>query len=112
MPFPQTEIPGRFQAALAQRGIRMTDQRRAILGVIETANKHLDASQILRKAQKMDASVDRATVYRTLALLKRHGLIDELDLMHVNGEGTTTSADWDATTFTLPACAAEKSPSS
>jgi Fur family ferric uptake transcriptional regulator len=87
VPFPQTEIPGRLQSALAQRGIRMTEQRRAILGVIETANKHLDASQILRKAQKMDASVDRATVYRTLALLKRHGLIDELDLMHLNGEG-------------------------
>lgn len=87
MPFPQTEIPGHLQAALAERGIRMTAQRRAILSVIETANKHLDASQILRKAQKMDASVDRATVYRTLGLLKRHGLIDELDLMHLNGEG-------------------------
>ena len=87
MPFPQTEIPGRLQAALAERGIRMTEQRRAILSVIETANKHLDASQILRRAQKMDASVDRATVYRTLGLLKRQGLIDELDLMHLNGEG-------------------------
>jgi Fe2+ or Zn2+ uptake regulation protein len=87
MPFPQTEIPGRLQASLAERGIRMTNQRRAILTVIETARKHLDASQILRKAQKMDASVDRATVYRTLSLLKRQGLIDELDLMHLNGEG-------------------------
>jgi Fur family transcriptional regulator, ferric uptake regulator len=86
MPLPQSEIPGRLQAVLAERGIRMTGQRRAILSVIETANKHLDASQILRKAQKMDASVDRATVYRTLALLKRQGLIDELDLMHLNGE--------------------------
>jgi len=26
------------------------------------------------------------TVYRTLGLLKRHGLIDELDLMHMQGE--------------------------
>jgi Fur family ferric uptake transcriptional regulator len=26
------------------------------------------------------------TVYRTLALLKRQGLVDELDLMHVEGE--------------------------
>jgi len=54
---------------------------------METASKHLDAPQILRKAQKLDASVDRSTVYRTLQLLKRHGLIDELDLMHINGEG-------------------------
>jgi Fe2+ or Zn2+ uptake regulation protein len=46
----------------------MTDPRRAILSVIETANKHLDASQILRKAHKLDPSVDRSTVYRTLSL--------------------------------------------
>jgi Fur family ferric uptake transcriptional regulator len=87
MPLPQTEIPGRLQSLLAERGIRMTGQRRAILSVIETAKKHLDASQILRKAQKLDAFVDRSTVYRTLGLLKRQGLIDELDLMHLNGEG-------------------------
>ena len=87
MPLPKTEMPGRLQAQFAERGIRMTQQRRAILSVMETANKHLDASQILRKAQRLDASVDRSTVYRTLQLLKRHGLIDELDLMHINGEG-------------------------
>ncbi len=86
MPLPQTEIPGRLQAQLAQRGVRMTPQRRAILSVIETAKKHLDAGSILRKAQRMDASVDRSTVYRTLDLLKRHGVIDELDLMHMEGE--------------------------
>jgi Fur family ferric uptake transcriptional regulator len=87
VPFPQTEIPGRLQAELASRGVRMTQQRRAILSVIETARKHLDASQILRHAQKLDSSVDRSTVYRTLDLLKRQGMIDELDLMHLNGEG-------------------------
>ena len=87
MPLPQTEMPGRLQAHFADRGIRMTEQRRAILRVMETASKHLDAAQLLRKAQKLDASVDRSTVYRTLQLLKRHGLIDELDLMHIHGEG-------------------------
>jgi Fur family ferric uptake transcriptional regulator len=87
MPLPQTEIPGRLQAQLSERGIRMTDQRRAILSVVETATKHLDAVQILRRAQKLDALVDRSTVYRTLELLKRHGMIDELDLMHLKGEG-------------------------
>src|SRR6267142_1563303 len=87
MPLPQTEVPGRLQAQLAERGIRMTQQRRAILSVMETASKHLDASQLLRKAQKLDATVDRSTVYRTLQMLKRQGLIDELDLMHIHGEG-------------------------
>src|SRR6201997_2311557 len=80
MPLPQTEFPGRLQAHFAERGIRMTQQRRAILSVMETTSKHLDAGQILRKAQKIDARVDRSTVYRTLKLLKRQGLIDELDL--------------------------------
>ncbi len=87
MPLPKTEIPGRLQHLMSERGVRMTEQRRAILSVIETAKKHLDASQILRRAQKVDESVDRSTVYRTLNLLKRHGLIDELDLMHLSGEG-------------------------
>ena len=86
MPFPKTEIPGHIQSQLSLRGIRMTQQRRAILTVIETAKKHLNAAQILRKAKAIDASVDRSTVYRTLDLLKRHGLIDELDLMHMEGE--------------------------
>ncbi len=87
MPLPQTEIPGRLQAHCAQRGIRMTPQRRAILRVMETATKHLDAAQLLRKAQRLDATVDRSTVYRTLQMLKWQGLIDELDLMHIHGEG-------------------------
>jgi len=87
MPLPKTEIPGHLQRQLSSRGIRMTSQRRAILSVIETASKHLDASQILRKAQILDASVDRSTVYRTLDLLKRQGMIDELDLLHLNGDG-------------------------
>src|ERR1700747_128331 len=87
MPLPQTEMPARLQAHFAERGIRMTQQRRAILSIMETASKHLDASQILRKAQRLDATIDRSTVYRTLQLLKRQGLIDELDLMHIHGEG-------------------------
>ncbi len=86
MPMPHTEAPGRLVSELMARGIRLTQQRRTILGIIETANKHLDAAQILRRARKHDDGVNRVTVYRTLGLLKRHGLIDELDLMHMEGE--------------------------
>ncbi len=86
MPLPQTETPGRLQAELMGRGLRMTRQRRTILSVVETAKQHLDASQILRHARKLDPHIDRVTVYRTLNLLKRHGLVDELDLMHIQGE--------------------------
>src|SRR6202046_2748933 len=87
MPLPQTEAPGALQTALLSRGIRMTRQRRVILEIIETASQHLDAAQILRKAVRVDPNINRVTVYRTLGLLKRHGLVDELDLLHVKGEG-------------------------
>ena len=87
MPMPQTEAPGALQTALLSRGIRMTRQRRIILEIIETAKQHLDAAQILRKAARIDPDINRVTVYRTLALLKRQGLVDELDLLHVKGEG-------------------------
>lgn len=87
MPMPQTEAPGRLQSELVSRGVRMTRQRRILLGVIETANQHLDAGMLLRKARKLDPSIDRVTVYRTLKLLKRHGLVDELDLLHLRGDG-------------------------
>src|SRR5436305_13259917 len=86
MPLPQTEAPGRLQSELMSRGLRMTHQRRTILTVVETAKQHLDASQILRQARRLDPGIDRVTVYRTLRLLKRHGLIDELELIQMKGE--------------------------
>ena len=43
--------------------------------------------KITRRAQKIDPRIHRVTIYRTLDLLKRQGLIDELDLLHIRGEG-------------------------
>jgi|SRR5437868_14988705 len=86
MPLPRTERPGHLQAELMSRGLRLTRQRRTILGIVETAKQHLDANEILREARKLDPGIDRVTVYRTLNLLKHHGLVDELDLMHMQGE--------------------------
>ena len=70
----------------AARGVRLTSQRRALLDVIQSSKEHLDAASLLRLAREKDARVDRATIYRTLELLKKMGLVDELDLMHLNGE--------------------------
>jgi len=71
---------------LVQRGIRMTTQRRLLVGIIQPSPKHLDAATLLKIAKQKDPDIDRATVYRTIALLKNLGLIDELDLMHLEGE--------------------------
>ena len=68
------------------QGIRLTAQRRALIETIQEATSHLDAASLLERARKRDPNIDRATVYRTIELLKRLGLIDELDLMHLNGE--------------------------
>ena len=80
------EAPGRLQSELSARGIRLTRQRRVLLQVMETARRHLDAGEILERAQKMDPAVHLVTVYRTIDLLKKEGLIDELDLLHLRGD--------------------------
>lgn len=72
--------------AVEAHGIRLTAQRRALLETIQEATSHLDAASLLKLARKRDPNIDRATVYRTIELLKRLGMIDELDLMHLNGE--------------------------
>ncbi|MFZ0910539.1 MAG: Fur family transcriptional regulator [Candidatus Acidiferrales bacterium] len=80
------EPPGHLQRELASKRIRLTRQRRVLVQVIENARRHLDADEILERAQRIDPNITRVTVYRTLDLLKRHGLIDELDLLHLRGD--------------------------
>ncbi|HXW16194.1 MAG TPA: transcriptional repressor [Terriglobia bacterium] len=64
----------------------MTAQRRLLVSIIQNSRRHLDAATLLEYAKKQDPEIDRATVYRTIALLKNRRLIDELDLMHLEGE--------------------------
>ena len=71
--------------ALEGRGVRLTRQRRILLEVMDQAEQHLSADAILERAQKIDPRVHQVTVYRTLEMLKRHGLLDELDLLHIHG---------------------------
>src|ERR1700761_3475207 len=80
------ETTGSLQETLAKKGIRLTRQRRVILQVMDDAEQHLDVDQILERAQKIDQGVHLVTVYRTIDLLKKQGLIDELDLLHLRGD--------------------------
>jgi Fur family transcriptional regulator, ferric uptake regulator len=79
---PRWELLNEVEA----KGIRLTAQRRALIATIQEATTHLDAASLLNLARKRDPNIDRATVYRTIELLKKLGMIDELDLMHLNGE--------------------------
>jgi len=78
---------------LTAKGIRLTNQRRLLVEIIQNAEVHLDAATLLELAQQTDPGIDRATIYRTIELLKKHGLIDELDLMHLKGETLLRSQD-------------------
>lgn len=82
-------MPSRTESLLDRmrdRGLRLTWQRRLLAHLLDTADTHLDAEAVYVLAKRRDPRIHRATVYRTLATLKRFGLIDELDLMHVSGD--------------------------
>jgi len=72
--------------SLKDRGIRLTRQRQILLDLIDTSGKHLDAEELYQMARTRDPKLNRVTVYRTLKLLKETGLVDELDLMHFEGD--------------------------
>jgi Fur family ferric uptake transcriptional regulator len=71
---------------LQQKGVRLTRQRQILLDLIDQSGKHLDAESLYHLAKEKDPKLNRVTVYRTLKMLKTSGLVDELDLMHFNGE--------------------------
>jgi Fur family ferric uptake transcriptional regulator len=75
-----------IQDSLRQRGVRMTRQRLLLLGLIDSSGLHLDAESLYKMAKEKDSRLNRVTVYRTLKLLKEGGLVDELDLAHIDGE--------------------------
>jgi Fur family ferric uptake transcriptional regulator len=77
---------GTLLERMRSRGLRLTGQRRLLAGLLDGATEHLDAESVWRIAHRKDSGIHRATVYRTLHTLKKLGLIDELDLMHVSGE--------------------------
>lgn len=64
----------------------MTRQRRLLVEIIQSADRHMDAITLWGRAQAEDPTLNKVTVYRTLAMLKKYGLVDELDLMHLEGE--------------------------
>jgi Fur family ferric uptake transcriptional regulator len=75
-----------IQGSLRKRGIRLTRQRQILLDLIDKSGQHLDAEQLYQLAKEKDPKLNRVTVYRTLKMLKAGGLVDELDLMHWQGD--------------------------
>lgn len=65
---------------LASKGFRKTTQRDAIIEAAFSTKEHFNAEELLKLARELDATVSRATVYRTLPLLVESGLLRQLDL--------------------------------
>ena len=72
--------------SLQEHGLRMTRQRKLLFELIDGSREHLNAEALYRLAKQRDSKINRVTVYRTLKLLKQEGLVDELDLLHHEGD--------------------------
>ena len=60
-------------------GMRMTEQRRVIARVIETASDHPDVEELHRRAAAIDRRISISTVYRTVKLFEDAGMIARHD---------------------------------
>jgi len=74
------EDQSKVKEMLQRAGKRLTPQRRLILEVMREADGHLDADEIYRLARQKRPRLNLSTVYRTLAVLKEAGVIEELHL--------------------------------
>ncbi len=72
-----------FSEFLEQKDLKLTSQRRTILREAIQAKGHFSADQLLEYSKKADPTISKATVYRTLALLKESKILEEQDF----GEG-------------------------
>lgn len=63
----------------AERGLRITDQRRVIARVISEADDHPDVEELHRRSAALDPGISIATVYRTVRLFEEAGILDRHD---------------------------------
>ena len=61
------------------KGMRMTEQRRIIARVLESAHDHPDVEELYRRSVKVDDNISISTVYRTVKLFEDAGIIERHD---------------------------------
>lgn len=74
------EQHGDIIGKLSEQGYRLTPQRMMVLLAIENSDNHISADEIYAQVVAKYPHVNISTVYRTLELLKRLGLVTETDL--------------------------------
>jgi len=65
---------------LSEQGYRLTPQRMLVLAAIDGSDHHISAEEIYAQVVTKYPHVNISTIYRTLDLLKRLGLVTETDL--------------------------------
>jgi Fur family ferric uptake transcriptional regulator len=73
----------RIERLCAEKGMRMTGQRRVIAQVLSEAEDHPDVDEVHRRAAARDAHISLSTVYRTVRLLEAAGILER----HEFGDG-------------------------
>lgn len=68
-----------FSGFLEKKGLKLTSQRRTILERAVFAEGHFSAEELLDFSRKADPTISKATVYRTLVLLKESKILEEQD---------------------------------
>ncbi len=61
------------------KGLKMTEQRRAIAKIIASATDHPDVEEVYKRASKIDKTIGIATVYRTIRLFEENGIVEKHD---------------------------------
>ncbi|NPA52444.1 MAG: transcriptional repressor [Aquificae bacterium] len=67
-----------FKRAVKNKGLRYTPQREQIFKEIITTKGHFEIEQMVHKIREKNIPVSRATVYRTLNIMKELGFVEEV----------------------------------
>ena len=68
-----------IEALCAERGLRITEQRRVIARVLSNSSDHPDVEKLHQRAVAIDPGISIATVYRTVRLFEEAGILDRHD---------------------------------
>ena len=71
---------GDLLSQLSEQGYRLTPQRMLVLSAIANSEHHISAEEIHARVVAKYPHVNISTIYRTMDLLKRLGLVTETDL--------------------------------
>lgn len=74
-----TDLTKSLEELCAERGMRMTDQRRVIARILQDSDDHPDVEELYRRSTKIDARISISTVYRTVKLFEDAGIIERHD---------------------------------